>query len=321
MPFTDNGEVCRPTSDGLPHTGNRRRPKYRGRSAVSIFKRFKRIRHILNRAGGVDEIDLAEHGGGGGDIGKDIEAVLRKFGGALRHRRRLHDGPAQRCTNCRNDPEIVKAAAAAEVEHRNRPAADFRSSNPDGHDRIDRLFRRKLPLVHGQRGLIGDDVRDVGIVITRPASGQRRRKIRENLSDDSQSMPLVRAAISIKAEHTDSTLNGLCPPHRGIRAIGCNCWGLSSAVVTRYLCDSGAAFRRRAPRRCAANKPPSLAFHGSSHGRQDTLSRLIYRARHPVQERVRRRESVPRAGRLADRRGHQRARPGRHHRRKPDAVP
>ena len=51
-----------------------------------------------------------------------------------------------------------------------------------------------------------------------------------------------------------------------------------------------------------------------------SFPRLVHRARHPVQERFRRRESVPRPGRLADRRGHQRPRSGGHHRRKPDAV-
>ena len=65
---------------------------------------------------------------------------------------------------------------------------------------------------------------------------------------------------------------------------------------------------------------PGDPRQGSYHDCQDKFPRLIHRARHAVQERVRRRESLPRPGRLADRRGHQRAGSGRHHRRKPDAV-
>src|SRR5262245_61288654 len=60
-------------------------------------------------------------------------------------------------------------------------------------------------------------------------------------------------------------------------------------------------------------------FRGWCHDCQDELQGLVYRARHPLQQRLARRESFSWTGGLADRRGHQWPCPGRDHRREPDA--
>src|SRR5262245_34335586 len=60
-------------------------------------------------------------------------------------------------------------------------------------------------------------------------------------------------------------------------------------------------------------------FRGWCHDCQDELQGLVYRARHPLQQRLARRESFSWSGGLADRRGHEWPRPSRDDRREPDA--
>ena len=95
---------------------------------------------------------------------------------------------------------------------------------------------------------------------------------------------------------------------------------------------AGATVDRREQRRAfwlpSAGAEPvvsaSAASHaraeGACHGRQDEFPGIVHRAGHALQERLGRREGVPRPRRLADRRGHQRPGSGRHHGREPDAL-
>ena len=77
----------------------------------------------------------------------------------------------------------MKAATAAEIEHCERPMRHLGGGKADSDDGIDRLFWRKLAVIDRKRGFVGNDVGDVGTVVTRPACGKRRRKARENLRD------------------------------------------------------------------------------------------------------------------------------------------
>src|SRR5260370_35588963 len=82
--------------------------------------------------------------------------------------------------------------------------------------------------------------------------------------------------------------------------------GLSSPGSTRY----GWGSRRIPP-----------ASKGWCHDRQDELPRFLHRARHPVQERLARREGVSRAGGLANRGGNAGLGAGGDHRPTPDHHP
>ena len=189
----------------------------------------------------MNEIDAAERGGSGGDIGEDLEPALellpRQLCGALGHRRRLDDGPAQRRADCGRDAQVMKAAAAAEVEHVQRPLGQFGRRNADRQDRIDRLFRRHLQAVdRHRRGHVGDDFGELAVIIALSAGGERRCKIRENVGNDGQSLPLWRSSpVALCARGRFIAKPAPCPPFPRPAAGR----GFHARDRRRYLCAIG----------------------------------------------------------------------------------
>ena len=223
----------------------------------------------------MNEIDAAEPSGRGRDIGKDLEPALRELCGALRHGWRLDNGPTQRCVDCGANPEAMKSAAAAEIEHVQRAVGDLGRGNADGQDRIDRLFRRHLQVVDRHcRGHEGNDVGDLAVIIALSAGGERRCKIRENVGNDGHYSP-CRLSCVLNVVGRFIAKPPPCPPPAWVAAA----WR-GFHEPPRGDIYAGWPVHRR----CGAR---GRHAGDSYHGCQDALSRLIHRAGHSVQERRR----------------------------------